>query len=90
MLPGWSMSQCIVSRNPSARARANTAANLDGGLSRSSESSPTATIQSLYGSASISVAMAKSADRSRRKHMISSPVDAELTLCVDDRPAVAA
>jgi hypothetical protein len=39
-------SQCIVTRKPSARARSKTAANLLGGLPRSSESRPTPMIRS--------------------------------------------
>ena len=45
--PTWSISQCIVRKKPSARARANTVANFSGGLPRSSESSPTPTIHAL-------------------------------------------
>ncbi len=49
MEPTWSMSQCMVRKNPSALARAKTSANFVGGLSRSSESSPTPMIHALYG-----------------------------------------
>src|SRR5207248_4015320 len=58
---------CATVRNPSCRARAKTAVNFDGGLPTSAESSPTATIRSLYGNASSSVCMADSALRCRRK-----------------------
>ncbi|CPU66805.1 Uncharacterised protein [Mycobacteroides abscessus] len=68
MLPTWSMSQCIVSRYPSSQARANTSANFCGGLSRSSESSPTPRILSRNGTDASSVSAALCAEWSRRKH----------------------
>ena len=67
----WSTSQCMVSRNPSSRARENTSLNFTGGLPFSSESRPTPTIRSRCGSDCSSASIADSALRSRRKHMIS-------------------
>jgi hypothetical protein len=51
-------------------ARAKTFLNFEGGWPTSEESSPTAMIPSLKGSASVSVFSADSSERWRKKHII--------------------
>mmetsp|Transcript_49514 Transcript_49514/g.127798 ORF Transcript_49514/g.127798 Transcript_49514/m.127798 type:complete len:231 (-) Transcript_49514:348-1040(-) len=64
---------CATHRRPASRARAYTSLNLPGRKPSSALSRPTPSSLSRCGSARSSTLCASSADRSRRKHMISRP-----------------